>query len=65
MRQRGFRGPVLYGPPVYGPPPMSLGPVFACRPKPFDLTMCEASFGKIREADDAELAQVSARSISS
>ncbi|VDM99313.1 unnamed protein product [Thelazia callipaeda] len=61
MRFRGWgrRGAALLFPPLYGPPPGSGHsiPVFACRPMPFDLVLCEASFPRISEADDTDLAQ--------
>lgn len=62
MRFRGWgrRGPAPLFPPIYGPPPGTTptGPVFACRPVSFDLALCEASFPRIKELDDTDLAQV-------
>lgn len=62
MRFRGWgrRGPAPLFPPLYGPPPGATpsGPVFACRPMSFDLALCEASFPRIKELDDTDLAQV-------
>lgn len=62
MRFRGWgrRGPAPLFPPIYGPSPgtTSSGPVFACRPMSFDLALCEASFPRIKELDDTDLAQV-------
>ncbi|VDM31216.1 unnamed protein product [Toxocara canis] len=59
MRGRGgWRrggGPMFHGPAPYPPPP---GPVYACWPAPFDLTLCEASFPRAKELDDSDLAQV-------
>ncbi|KAK6107903.1 DZF domain family protein [Brugia pahangi] len=61
MRFRGWgrRGPTPLFPPLYGPPPGATpsGPVFACRPMSFDLALCEASFPRIKEMDDTDLAQ--------
>ncbi|VBB29712.1 unnamed protein product [Acanthocheilonema viteae] len=61
MRFRGWgrRGPAPLFPPLYGPPPGATpsGPVFACRPMSFDLALCEASFPRIKELDDTDLAQ--------
>ncbi|EJW78190.1 hypothetical protein WUBG_10900, partial [Wuchereria bancrofti] len=59
FRSWGRRGPAPLFPPLYGPPPGATpsGPVFACRPMSFDLALCEASFPRIREMDDTDLAQ--------
>ncbi|MFH4982698.1 hypothetical protein AB6A40_009407, partial [Gnathostoma spinigerum] len=35
----------------------SNGPVFASRPAPFDLTLCEANFPRLKDFDDSELSQ--------
>lgn len=65
MRFRGWgrRGPAPLFPPLYGPPPGAApaGPVFACRPMPFDLVLCEASFPRTKEFSDTELAQAITR----
>lgn len=52
--RRGGWGPMFYGPGVPQPVP---GPVFACRPSPFDFVLCEANFPKVREQDDSDLSQ--------
>ncbi|VDN27227.1 unnamed protein product [Gongylonema pulchrum] len=59
MRFRGWpRRPLPLLLPMYGPPPGApIGPIFACRPMPFDLALCEASFPRSKEFDDSDLAQ--------
>lgn len=61
MRGRGGwrRGPPAFHGPANLLPPS--GAVFACRPSPFDLSLCEASFPRVLEYDDSDLAQVSSR----
>lgn len=57
MRGRGgWRrgGPPFHGP---GPYPHQPGPVYACWPAPFDLTLCEANFPRTKDFDDSDLAQ--------
>ncbi|VDK22430.1 unnamed protein product [Anisakis simplex] len=56
----GVGGPMFQtGPPgPYGAPvPPHPGPVYACWPAPFDLTLCEATFPRAKEVEDSDLAQ--------
>lgn len=55
MRNRWRRNMMPYPGSGYVP---HMGPVFACRPAPFDIVLCEENFQKTRENDDSDLTQV-------
>ncbi|MFH4981739.1 hypothetical protein AB6A40_008448 [Gnathostoma spinigerum] len=55
IARRGGVGPLM---PPFQTNRFSNGPVFASRPAPFDLTLCEANFPRLKDFDDSELSQV-------
>ena len=58
MRGRGSGWRRGGGPPAPGAPVAAPSVVYACRPSPFDLALCESSFPRVYEYDDADLSQV-------